>query len=480
MKGFIFIVFALFIDGLQAGLTWGLVGGLGLAGSIVPVLGNTLGVEAGIVLGFVVNFAISATFGVALITLLAMSGYGSKQLFWLLPEYIPGLNAGPGWTIVTVLCVLKKKSEQGGLVGAVAGVAVAATSPTSAISSVGGTVKKIGTGFAVLLLCTAGVAHAQTTGQPDPVQYTVAPETPGPNSPVSIEIAGVGSFLGNSTITWQKNGIVVLQGVGKNIYSFTTGGVGTKITIRVTIDSKTQGIITRMFVFYPSLVNLIWEADTSVPLLYLGKPLYSAGSRLTVTAFPTVMSGGALVPASKLSFKWFRGDTPDLTQSGLGRDSFSFVGDQLQNTEEVRVEVSVGSNHIATGEISIPASDPQVVLYNRDPLRGKLLDLALQGKTALSVKEITLQAEPYFFANASKKNGSLVWEWTLNGGEVVGPESAQGILVLRQTGSGAGAAALSVALQNNDSDKFVQAASTALQLTFGSQTGNALSNFFGL
>ena len=120
------------------------------------------------------------------------------------------------------------------------------------------------------------------------------------------------------------------------------------------------------------------------------------------------------------------------------------------------------------------------MLYNRDPLRGELLDRALQGQVRLAAKEVTLQAEPYFFANSSKKNGSLVWEWTLNGGEVVGPESAQGILTLRQTGTGAGSAAVSVALQNNDSDKFIQAAGAALQLTFGAQTGNLISNFFGL
>jgi len=413
---------------------------------------------------------------------------------------------------MTVLCLLKKKKAEGthraGLFGGAVGIGQAAEkvlSPTTATGQTARSIKQLGDSvpknidgirparaasmvLTLLFVFVAGSAHAQTatsrpgstTGQPDPVQYIIAPEAPGPNSAVSIEAQGVGSFLGNAQVTWEQNGTVAAQGVGKSTYSFTTGGVGTKTTIRLTINSAVQGTIIHTFVFYPSLVNLLWEADTSVPPFYLGHSLYSAGSRLAVVAYPIVMSGGSLVPASKLSFQWSRGDTPEQGASGLGRDRFTFLGDGIQNSEDVRVEVYLGSTHIASGEVLIPASDAQVVLYNRDPLRGELLDHALQGSVQLGSKEVTLQAEPYFFANSSKKNGSLGYTWTLNGNGVTGPESAQGILTLRQTGSGAGAAAVSVAVQNNDSDKFVQAAQTALQMTFGVQTGNFISNFFGL
>ena len=119
-----------------------------------------------------------------------------------------------------------------------------------------------------------GTVHAQSLGsQPDPVQYIVAPETPGPNQFVHIEVEGVGTFLGNATVTWQKDGKTVASGTGLTTYSFITGGIGSNTRITVVVNSTTHGTITRDFVFAPSLVNLIWEAQTTVPQPYMGKAL---------------------------------------------------------------------------------------------------------------------------------------------------------------------------------------------------------------
>lgn len=332
-----------------------------------------------------------------------------------------------------------------------------------------------------LFLLVGGAAHAQSlSSQPDPVQFTLSPETPGPNQLVNIEAAGVGTFLGNATITWQENGKTVLSGVGKNSYSFTTGGIGTQTRIRVVIESASQGVITRDFTFYPSLIHLVWEADTTVPRFYGGKALYSGGSRLRVVAFPLVMSGGALVPSSKLSFQWKQNATPAPQKSGLGANVFSFDGDQLHNAETASVDAYLGTTKVAHGEITIPASAPGIALYYRDALRGELLDAALPESISLGGKELTIQAEPYFFSKSSAQKGALKFSWTLNGQDTTGPDAAQGLLTLRQTGEGAGSAAVGVSVQNTESSKYVQAANAALTLLFGEQSGSSLSSFFGL
>ncbi len=137
----------------------------------------------------------------------------------------------------------------------------------------------------LVLLGAPALAGAQSL--PDPVQYAVAPEVPGPNQSVVIEVQGVGQLLGNSTITWSNNGTVAQRGTGLSRYSFTTGALGSRTTISVAIQS-TQGTFTHTFVFVPSLVNLVWEANTTVPPLYRGKALYSAGSPLKVVAVPVV------------------------------------------------------------------------------------------------------------------------------------------------------------------------------------------------
>ncbi|MEI6864007.1 MAG: hypothetical protein WCK46_01365 [Candidatus Adlerbacteria bacterium] len=333
--------------------------------------------------------------------------------------------------------------------------------------------------FLALFFIGVPCVHAQSA-VPDPLQFIVSPENPGPNQLVNIEVNGVGQFLGNSDMVWQQNGKAVAAFAGKKSFSFTTGGVGFITQIHLIINSPALGVMTHDFVFNPSVVNLVWEADTYTPLLYKGKALYSGGSNLHVTAFPTVMVGGKLAETNKLSFQWRRGDDLVTDASGLGRNSFAFQGDQLQTEEDISVKVYSGTTAVGEGDIVVPASAPQVLMYNKDPLRGELLDEGMQNSVSLQQKEITLQAEPYFFSNTSVQRKALVYTWQLSGQETTGPNAAQGILTLRQTGSGGGQADLSVSVQNTDTSKFVQSADASLQLLFGQQTGSALSSFFGL
>ena len=102
-----------------------------------------------------------------------------------------------------------------------------------------------------------------------------------------------------------------------------------------------------------------------------------------------------------------------------------------------------------------------LLVYSQDPLQGEILDQALSGTFNLGTQEVTLKAEPYYFANESVGNGSLSYDWTLNSQETTGPDTARGLLTLRQTSSGAGSAQIGVTLQNTDNDKLVQSAGGA-------------------
>ena len=118
------------------------------------------------------------------------------------------------------------------------------------------------------------------------------------------------------------------------------------------------------------------------------------------------------------------------------------------------------------------------MLYDKDPLRGLSFDSALPAAISLNSKQLTIQAVPYFFSNSSLANGALTYAWTLNGNDTTGPNSAQGELSLLATGSGSGSATVGVTLQNNDTDKLVQAANAALQIIFGTQSSGG--GLFGL
>ncbi len=334
--------------------------------------------------------------------------------------------------------------------------------------------------FFILPLFAAPLAYAQNSVVPDPVQYILSPENPGPNQLEVIQIQGVGQFLGNSTITWEENGTPITASDNKEFFSFTTGGVGQVTDIHVSINSPTQGFITHDIVFNPSVINLVWEADTYTPLLYAGKALYSAGSNLKVVAFPTVLIGGGLASANQLSFQWYRADTLDSAASGLGKNVYSFQGDQLQAEEDIAVDVYSGTTKVGRGEVTIPVSSPQILVYVQDPLRGELLGTALEGQAQLPQTETTLKAEPYFFASSGVQHSTLQYNWTLDSQDTSGPQSAEGLLTLRQTGSGGGSADLGISVQNTNTVQYAQSASTDLTLIFGTQSGSSLSNFFGL
>jgi hypothetical protein len=320
-----------------------------------------------------------------------------------------------------------------------------------------------------------GSAHAQALPSVSNIQYVVSPDVPTPGAPMSIEAQGVGGFLGDSNITWQQDGRTVLSGVGERLFTFTAPKIGGVTRIHVIIDSD-QGTITHDFSFSPGSVNLLWEARTTVPPLYKGKALYSAGSQIKVIALSSVASGGSFVSPNSLSYKWTVNGNPIPQGSGLGRSTILFAGSQLNTVETVQVDVLSGSAVVAEGSIVIPATKPSVLMYAKDPLRGVLYDQALPSAVSLTGQEITINAEPFFFSKESKAAGTLTYTWTLGSSEVSGPDSDQGLLTLRQTGSGGGQSQLNVAIQNTDTTKLIQSAASQLRILFG--TSN--SSTFGL
>ncbi len=208
--------------------------------------------------------------------------------------------------------------------------------------------------------------------------------------------------------------------------------------------------------------------------------MYSPGSNLRVIALPFVASGKSVVSTQNLSYTWKRNGDAVPEQSGKGRNVLTFEGDQLLDSERVEVTVLSGGVAVGRADITIPEVNPQVLLYDKDPLRGELTERALPAQFTLNTNEITLQAEPYYFSKSSVASDKLGYSWTLNGQDTAGPQSAQGLLTLRQTGQGAGSAVVSVSLQNNEESRFFQQAKQALQITFGQTGGNALSSFLGI
>ncbi len=117
LKGAGLLLFALFIDGLQAMISLTLFGVLSGV-SLIPFIGVAISATSGpigVVLGTVVSICISITMGGGLIAALALNGmfYPSK-LIPAFAELIPGLNNGPLWTVVVMRSMMQKYKEEHG------------------------------------------------------------------------------------------------------------------------------------------------------------------------------------------------------------------------------------------------------------------------------------------------------------------------------------------------------------------------------
>lgn len=328
----------------------------------------------------------------------------------------------------------------------------------------------------VLILLLFGAAlSAAAQGVPlDPLRVRVTPEVPGPRSAVRMELQDATASLRDAVITWSLNGKPALSGAAKRSFSFTTGALGETMLITVRIETG-GGVIEREFAFRPGVVHLVFEADTYVPPFYRGKSRLSPGAAVRVFAFTDIRDArGVRIPDANLLFEWERGKVKFADRSGLGVSSFSFSGNQLASGEDITVNVlAKDGTRVGRGELFIPATDPVIRFYERDPLRGIVYERALAPGTAFSGEEVTVVAEPYFFSGTSRSSSALSYEWKIDG-EPVAQENTSGILTLRNERGDAGEALLSVSVQNKARARLLQAAEAQLPLLFKKAAGPSL------
>lgn len=165
------LLVALFIDGLQATISWSIamiaafpgtaaggaagcsVGnaiagqiGCWFGGTVLGILGTTgnallapFTIPVGMVLGIAINTTLSIVLGWGLLfTLLLFAGLKPyKRLAWSGAEMIPGINNIPCWTMFAISCMwaeAKSKSRKAGVLG----LATLATAPVAGIMGMQG------------------------------------------------------------------------------------------------------------------------------------------------------------------------------------------------------------------------------------------------------------------------------------------------------------------------------------------------------
>src|SRR3989344_4298282 len=84
--------------------------------------------------------------------------------------------------------------------------------------------------------------------------------------------------------------------------------------------------------------------------------------------------------------------------SGYGKNSFTYVNDYLENSNNVSVTAyTVDQTFSSSGSLDIGMAEPKILFYKRDAKLGTLFELALRDGHRIEGDEI-IQTVPYFIS----------------------------------------------------------------------------------
>lgn len=174
-----------------------------------------------------------------------------------------------------------------------------------------------------------------------------------------------------------------------------------------------------LFPFFYALaageVDLLWQGRTYTPPFYLGLPLWSNESRITLVALARVPG----VEASALYYKWSKNGTVLGTSSGVNKRSLTFADSVLSLPAEIRVDVlrAQGEGIEASASVTLAPVASKLLVYEDSPLYGLMLHKAVLGEFSLSEPEVTFAAFPLYSTVTDRRASAMTYTWTTNSNE---------------------------------------------------------------
>lgn len=292
--------------------------------------------------------------------------------------------------------------------------------------------------FALLLgalLPSFALAQTFTGGAVDPLSLDITPQYPRPYDTILIRPSSNLINLSASTVTVYANGTKIYSGSGTAPATFTLPGAGSATQISMTVawagNSYQKSAIVR-----PAEVDLIPEAQSTLPPFYAGSALPAPGGAMRLVAVSDLRSlAGRQYAPDELSYEW-KQDTRVLEdQSGVGRNVLGIAAPNLYRYDTYSVTVSTADNAlVAQSSVTLTPELPKALVYEQDPLLGTRYERALSGTFNLPNTEDTFVAVPYFFTKTP------AFAWTVNGNASQTTPS----ITVRATGNGRGTATLFV------------------------------------
>ena len=286
--------------------------------------------------------------------------------------------------------------------------------------------------FFVTIIITTGFLPLKThASSPSDINISSVPENPVPNQNVTIALSSYVDDLNSVLITWSVNGKKTASGIGDKTFSLIAPALGKTTTVTATI-SLSDGDLNEIIPIKPAIITMLWQADDSyVPPFYEGKALPSGESEIKVVALPEIKNGTSFVDPTNMTYDWQLNETNDENNSGYGKNYYVYVGDYLNNSDNVSVTASTldGSDSI-NGSVDVATVSPKIDFYKNDPTLGTIWDEVV-GDGSNVVGNETLQAAPYFISPKDLRIPFLTFSWSINGQSVAVPSYSNTLLPLQ-------------------------------------------------
>ncbi len=278
-----------------------------------------------------------------------------------------------------------------------------------------------------LVFFGSGVAYAQLTPPAPKLTITLSPTTPEAGEEVTASLQTHTLSSNPRSITWSVNGATQSAAANQQSMTFTAPSLSTRTVIQASVTDGKGTTHQARNTFVVSQLDIIVDARTTTPGFYQGRPEASIGSEVKLTA---LLKGAA--PSSH-TYIWKLNGT--VLNNGPVRGGYTQKL-TLPMGRRATIGVAVYDNTntlIADKSIAINATEPEVLFYEDNALRG-MMTRALLNSSIISGSEVTVRAEPYFLSqNISSQN--LHREWSINGRTTQSQNTNKNSITLEKAGS---------------------------------------------
>jgi hypothetical protein len=296
--------------------------------------------------------------------------------------------------------------------------------------------------FVGIFVLPAHNIYAEIKVDAGDINIEMIPNNPEPYSDVTIKLKSYALDLDRANIEWKISNKIVLSGVGRTLYTFTTSSPNTTTIINLNITPDTGIVINKQIIIRPSEIEMLWQAvDSYTPAFYKGKALPIQESKIKIVAFPNTINV-AKANKKNMVYTWQRGDNAVPNSSGYGKDSFTFTNSVLAFTEHIGLSVSSTDNtYNATGTLDVGIVKPKILFYKKSPINGALYDEAMLDSTTMTEDEMTIIAEPYYL---NKDSSDLQYDWKINNNSINTPSKKTELTIRPSSRGGYALVSLSV------------------------------------